>query len=100
MNKKKYFQDIWNVKLTWAESITNEDGKVHKVKCKICSKMEWKDKLIALKLDNLWKHGGRKKALVAIPIVYKAREVHMKKYLVHAKNEHMYANVKEGTIAN
>jgi hypothetical protein len=58
------------------------------------------DKLIALKLDNLWKHGGRKKALVAIPIVYKAREVHMKKYLVHAKNEHMYANVKEGTIAN
>jgi len=61
--------------------------------------MEGKDKLLALKLDNLWKHGGRKKTLISIPIVYKARKIHMRKNLVHAKNEHMYANVKKGTMS-
>ncbi len=55
MNKRKFSK-------TWVESIIIEDGKVHQVKCKVCSKIERKDKLLAPKLDNFWKHSGRKKA--------------------------------------
>jgi uncharacterized membrane protein len=29
--------------------------------CKVYTKIKGKEKLMALKLDNLWKHGGRKK---------------------------------------
>jgi hypothetical protein len=42
------------------------DGKVHKVKSKVCTKIMSKEILIALKLDNLWKHGGRKGILVVV----------------------------------
>jgi hypothetical protein len=51
-------------------------------------------------LDNLWKHGGRRKALVAIVGVCKVGELYMNKDLVHANNESMYANVKKNTIAS
>jgi hypothetical protein len=49
-------------------------GKVHQVKCKVCSKIEDKEKLLALKLDSLWKHNGRRRALMAIPGVCKIGE--------------------------
>jgi hypothetical protein len=39
----------------------NVDGKVHQVKCKIYTKIEEKETLLALQLDNLWKHDGRRK---------------------------------------
>jgi hypothetical protein len=73
---------------------------VHKVKCKVCSKIEWKDKLLTLKFDNFWKHNGRRKALVVIPGVCKVRKFYMKKNSIYDKNEHLYANVKKHTIAN
>jgi hypothetical protein len=38
------------------------DGCVHRVKCKICSKVEHKDKLLAPKWDSLQKHADYKKA--------------------------------------
>ncbi len=40
--------------------------KVHQVRSKVCMEIKGKEKLMALKFDNLWKHGGRKKALFAI----------------------------------
>jgi len=55
---------------------------------------------LAPKLDNLWKHGGMRKALIAILRICKTRKFYMKFFLVHAKNEHFYANVKKDTIAN
>jgi len=51
------------------------NGKVHRVKCKICFKIEGKEKLLALKLDNLWKHGGMSKILVINPSVWKVGEL-------------------------
>jgi hypothetical protein len=67
--------------------IMGEDGKVHQIKCKVCSKIKVKDKLLALKLNKLWKHkhSGRKKALVAILGICKVGEFYMKKYSIHAK---------------
>jgi hypothetical protein len=47
----------------------DEDGMVHQVKCKVCSKIKGTDKLLAPKLDSPWKHDGKRKALVVIPSV-------------------------------
>jgi hypothetical protein len=33
--------------------MVDEQGKVHKIKCKICTKINHKEKLLAPKLDNL-----------------------------------------------
>ncbi len=56
--------------------------------------------MLAPKLVNFWKHNGRRKALVVILGVYKVGKFYMKKNSVHAKNEHLYANVKKEIIAN
>ncbi len=71
---------------------------MHQVKCKIYSKIQGKDKLLAPELDifeNIVVGGN---TLVVIPRVYKARKFYMKKISVHEKNEHLYANVKKNTI--
>jgi hypothetical protein len=74
------------------------DEKVHQVKYKICSKIEGKEKLLAPKLDNLWKHGGRRKPLTNIQGVYKACEYYMNKYLVHTKNEWLYTIIRKDLL--
>jgi len=61
------FLNVWSVKLPWAEYVVDEQWKVHEVKCKVYTKIEGKEKLLAPKLDNLRKHGGRRKALTTIP---------------------------------
>jgi hypothetical protein len=57
------------------KSMLGLNGKVHPIKCKICFKIEGKEKLLTLKLDNLWKHGGMSKILVIIPSVCKVGEL-------------------------
>jgi hypothetical protein len=37
------------------------------VKFKVYTKIEGKEKLLALKLDSLLKHSGKRKVLIAIP---------------------------------
>ncbi len=59
--KNKVIQDVWITKFRWAKLVVDACGKVHKVKSKVCTKIKNKEKLIAPKLDNLWKHGGRRK---------------------------------------
>jgi hypothetical protein len=56
-------QDVWSAKLPWVEFVV---AKVHKIRCQVCTKIVGKEKLLDLKLGNLWKHGGNRKALVAI----------------------------------
>jgi hypothetical protein len=96
----KVFQNVWSVKLPWTKLVVDAYGKVHQVKCKVYTKIECKEKLFAPKLDNLWKHSGKRKALATIPRVCKADEYHMNKDFVHAKNEHLYCLVRKDTIAN
>ncbi len=42
------------------------DGKLHQMICKVYIKIEGKEKLLAPKLDSLWKHDGTKNTLVVI----------------------------------
>jgi hypothetical protein len=46
--------------------VVDAHGKVHKVKSKVCAKIKNKENLITPKLENLWKHGGRKRVLVVV----------------------------------
>jgi hypothetical protein len=72
----------------------DEHGKAHQVKCKVCTKIKGKEKLMALKLDNLWKHGGRRKKIMAITKVYNVGEYCMNKDIIHAKNERCMPQLK------
>ncbi len=76
------------------------NGKMHRIKCKFCNKIEGKEKLLAFKLDSLWKHGGRKKTLIGIWGVYKVSEYYMNKNLVHTKNEWLYTVIRKNSIIN
>jgi hypothetical protein len=55
----RVFQDIWAAKLLWVESVLGNDGRMHQVRCLVCTKIERRDKLFTPKLDSLWKHDGR-----------------------------------------
>jgi len=80
--------------------VVDAHGKVHKVKCKVCTKIDGKEKLLAPKLDNLWKHNGKRKALGTISRVFKVGEYDMNKDSVHVKSERLYCSIKKDTIAN
>jgi hypothetical protein len=47
------FQDVWIAKLPWVEFVVDEQGKVHLVRCKFCSKIDAKDKMFAPKIESL-----------------------------------------------
>ncbi len=98
--QNKLFQDFWNVKLSWLEFVMDEQRKVHQIICKVRTKIKGKKKLMAPKLDSLQKHGGERKALVAILGVCSVGEYYMNKYFVHAKNERLYETTKNETICN
>lgn len=63
------FQDAWVAKLLWAKLVVVSDGRVHKVKCKVYSKIEKCAKLLVSKLKSLWKHVDQRKATTTIPSV-------------------------------
>ncbi len=42
------FQDTWATKLPYVKFVVGVDGKVHHVKCKVCSKIEGCNKLLVL----------------------------------------------------
>lgn len=47
--------------------IIGEDGQMHRVRCKICTKVGCKEKLLVPKLDGLHKHVGRRKCKLHKP---------------------------------
>lgn len=80
-------QDVWSVKLPWVEFVVDEQGKVHLVRCKVCSKINGKDKIFSLKIETLQKHAGRRKTLMVVPRICGVGEYYLSKYSVRAKNE-------------
>jgi hypothetical protein len=63
--------------------VFNEKGEVQQVRCKVCTYVEGKQKLMATKLDSLFKHQGHRKAKVPMPGV-DARSFYFNKNYVHA----------------
>jgi hypothetical protein len=56
------FQNVWNAKLSWVEFMVN----VHHIRCNVYIKIWGKEKIMAFKFNNLWKHGGRRNVLFVI----------------------------------
>ena len=75
--------------MPWAESVVSVDGSVRQVRCKICSDVEGREKLLVPKLDSLWKHCGRRKAITSFGKV-KAGQHYFLTNNAHAKNEKIY----------
>jgi len=49
---------IWAIKLPWVETIIGPKEKMTQVKCKICSEVEKRKKMLVPKFDGLQKHAG------------------------------------------
>ncbi len=80
----KKFQDSWATKLPWAELCVRLDGSLHIVKCKICSEVERKNKLLFVKWDSLGKHASHRKVakdLRTLQLGYQKRKKELKDFL-------------------
>jgi len=60
------FQNVEVTKLLWVKFIVGANGRVHKVKYKVCKKIKGHNKLLVSKLNSLWKHIGQRKATTTI----------------------------------
>jgi hypothetical protein len=85
----RVFQDTWAARLPWAESMVTADGSVRQVRCKTCSEVEGRDKLLVPKIDSLWKHCGRRKATTNFGKVVVGQYYFLSNN-AHIKNEFFY----------
>jgi len=87
--KNRHWQDTWAARLPWAESVLGLDGQVRQVRCKVCTDVEGREKLLVPKLDSLWKHAGRRKAATSFGKI-KAGEFYFLSTNAHVRNEKIY----------
>jgi hypothetical protein len=85
----RHFQDSWAAKLPWAEAVVGADGRITQVRCKICSDIEGREKLLVPKIDSLYKHAGRRKALVDMGKVRRGEHYYLGTNQ-HVKNERVF----------
>jgi len=60
---ERLFPDTWATKFPWVELVLEEGNKLHHVRCKIYIVVEYYEKLLVPKLDDLNKHNGRRKCI-------------------------------------
>jgi len=62
---------VWNEKFPWVKLVVDAHEKVYQVKCNMYTKIKSKEKFLAPKLSNHWKHDGKRKALIVVIGIYK-----------------------------
>jgi hypothetical protein len=70
-------------------AVIEASGQVTQVRCKIYSKVEYREKLLVQKIDNLHKHAGRRRTLADIGKV-KRGEFYYLAINQHIKNERIF----------
>jgi hypothetical protein len=85
----KAFSRPLGYKFPWAKVVMGEGRIMHHVQCKICTNVEWREKLLIPKLDGFDKHSGRTKCKHAKPKL-KVGEYYTSPHSQHEKNEHIY----------
>jgi hypothetical protein len=65
------------------------DGRISQVRCKVCTFVERRDKLLVAKIDSLWKHAGRRKALCDSAKLKKGEYYYLEQNQ-HIKNKQIY----------
>lgn len=96
---KRRFQDMWAAKFPWCEQQVAGAGEFDVVRCKICSKVNGADKILAAKDDNLAKHQGWKKALRDLRNGTKKDTYYWDKNSKHCHAERIYAGMTIDNIA-
>jgi hypothetical protein len=92
----KTFKNIFATKLLWVEYVIGSNGKISQVKCIICNQIRRLDKPMALKLDGLYKHYGKKKAQV--DTLGQPKNVsYFESNSMHQKNEKQFASQSHTT---
>jgi hypothetical protein len=86
------FQNVEVTKLLWVKFIAGANGKVHKVKYKVCKKIKGHNKFLVSKLNSLWKHIGQRKAITTILIVVAMGAYYFSKTNHHVFNENLYVS--------
>jgi len=86
------FQNAEVTKLLWVRFIVHINGRVHKVKCKVCSKIKGHNKLLVLKLNYMWKHIGQRKATTTIFNVMAMGEYYFSRKNQDVFNEILYVS--------
>ena len=66
-----------------------ESDVITQVMCKICTDVEGREKLLVPKLDSLYKHAGRRRALVDIGKVRRGEYYYLRTNK-HVKNERVF----------
>jgi hypothetical protein len=79
-------------KLLWVKFIVHVNGRVHKLKCKVCSKIKGHNKLLVSKLTFLWKHIGQRKATTTLFNVLAMGEYYFLEKNQHVHNESFYVS--------
>jgi len=86
----KKFQDVWSMKIPWAETIFDATRNILGVKCKVCTKIEIKDNILNPKWDSLEKQMGKRKNEKGVKVV----DVKC----AHAKNETKFVSMNRPSI--
>ncbi len=91
-HKKSYdsnrkFQAKWVAKLPWAKGLVATNGIIQIVRCKVCSLVENKDKIVRCKWDSLTKDVSHRIAVHDLPqLGVKKGGEYIAKYCAHLKN--------------
>lgn len=88
--RNRVWQDSWAARLPWAESVVSENGDVRQVRCKICTEVDGRDKLLVPKIDSLWKHASRRRALATHGKLQAGQFYFLVSGNAHVKNEKIY----------
>ena len=88
-DSNRHFQDSWAAKLPWAEAVVGVDGSITQVRCKVCSDVEGREKLLVPKIDSLYKHAGRRRALADMGKVRRGEYYYLGTNQ-HVKNERVF----------
>jgi hypothetical protein len=85
----RHFQDSWAAKCPWAEPVVGVDGRITQVRCKICTDVEGREKLLVPKIDSLMKHAGRRRATADMGKIKRGEYFYLGNNQ-HVKNERVY----------
>jgi hypothetical protein len=85
----RHFQESWAAKCPWAEVVVGVDRHITQVRCKICTDVEGREKLLVPKIDSLMKHAGRRRAAVDMGKVKRGEYFYLGNNQ-YVKNERVY----------
>jgi hypothetical protein len=90
--KSRKFQLSWVAKCPWAEAVVDEKSGLTMVKCLTCEAMTRKPVILALKIETLQRHQGKRITIKNMSRGVKKGDKYITKTCMHLKNERTLAS--------